>query len=318
MKKTIIFLAALFIYISVFSQDQKLYVIIANVGQADAILIRDSLNMQEILIDAGGINLLYPESEKMFKEFIETYQEPNNPIEYVIATHPHADHIGNMQYVLNNYEVGNYIDNGLEYNSAGYRNTMELVKSKSDMEYNPMQNVGQSYNINGSIDLDLFWPCNFNVEKVDINNGSVLAKITFNRNEFLFVGDCETLVEDLLLKDPECAKKIKRVDFLKAGHHGSNTSSSEEFISQVRPKYVAISVGERGVGKNEDYKHPRLTAVNNLTKYAKNRNGDDVITEVYDKDNDNWVNLEMQKAVYLTKDDGTMIFVSDGRRIQKL
>lgn len=318
MKKTIIFLAALFIYISAISQDQKLYVIIANVGQADAILIRDSLNMQEILIDAGGINLLYPESEKMFKEFIETYQKYDNPIEYVIATHPHADHIGNMQYVLNNYEVGNYIDNGLEYNSAGYRNTMELVESKSNMEYNPMQNVGQSYRINGSIDLDLFWPSGFNVEEVDINNSSVLTKITFNRNEFLFVGDCETVVEDLILKDPECAKKIKRVDFLKAGHHGSNTSSSEEFINHVRPDYVAISVGEKGVGKNEVYKHPRLTAVNNLTKYAKNRDGDDVMTEVYDTDNDNWENLEIQKAVYLTKDDGTIIFVSDGRRIQKL
>lgn len=318
MKKITVFIVVLFICLSALSQERKLYVFVGNVGQADAILIRDSLNMQEILIDAGGTNLQYPGAEQMFEEFIETYQETNNPIEYVIATHSHADHIGNMQFVLDQYEVKNYIDNGLEYNSATYRNVMELVRAESGLRYYPMHNGSQSFRINCSIDLDLFWPCEFNVEKVNVNNSSVLAKIIFNKNEFLFMGDCEAEVENLLLNDPVCAKIIKKVDFLKAGHHGSNTSSSENFLRHVKPKYVVISVGEKGVGKNEDYKHPRIIAVNNLIKYAKSRGGNNIYSEVYDKENDEWINLEMKKAVYLTKNDGTIIFVSDGEKTQKL
>lgn len=318
MKKNIVFIAALFICLSVQSQDHKLYVIVGNVGQADAILIRDSLNMQEILIDAGGINLQYPESDSMFIKFIKTYQDIDNPIEYVIATHPHADHIGNMQFVLNQFEVKNYIDNGLEYNSATYKNTMELVRAESGLNYYPMHNGSQSFRINCSIDLDLFWPCSFMVKKGDLNNSSVVAKITFNKNEFLFVGDIEEKVEKQILNDAVCAAKVKKVDFLKAGHHGSNTSSSIEFIDHVRPKYVAISVGEKGIGSNDDYKHPRIEAINNLMKYSKSRDGNNIFTDVYDKEHDKWISLELKKAVFSTKDDGTLIFVSDGKHITKL
>lgn len=292
-----------------------------DVGQADAILVMSPKRECVLLIDSGDTR--YPGSSKSFREYMLAKLPKGHRIHLAVASHPHADHIGSMRWVLQNYRVEKYIDNGQEYDSALYRNLMGEVKKRA--------NAGLSHFAHGSVtpkDQDFCPAENLNTELLypkegykkefcdrNQNDCSVVLRMTYDESSFLFPGDAEKEQEEILLKDQAVRAKL-RAHVLKAAHHGSDTSSSWEFLEAVSPAWLVVSSGKKEVGTNKGYKHPRLSTIRNLLHFAgeeKNRRSIDV----YDADKRVWARKSIWGNLFVTAKDGTVILSSDGKEIRK-
>lgn len=222
----------------------ELAVHVIDVGNADAILIRSgSANM---LIDAGengdGDEVLdYLRGQGVSK------------LDLVIATHADADHIGGMDEVIREMEIGEYVmstmPEGYTPTTKTYTDVLEalLDRQVKVTEAEP----GMNYAL-GEAQVDILGPAG---EFTDNNNQSVVCKVTFGSRRFLFMGDAEKEAEDALL----AAHTDLRADFIKLGHHGSNSSSQEEFLRQVAPDYAVITCGA-----GNSYGHPHADTLNTL------------------------------------------------------
>lgn len=207
-----------------------------DVGQGDSILIRTPAN-KVILIDAA-------ESSGHVSEQLQ--REQVDHLDLVIATHPHADHIGGMEKVLHDYPVKLYVDNGLPHTTQTYAGVMAEVESKQ-IAYKAGVN-GMVFNLDDGAKLEVLFP-NGNAltgTRSDLNANSVVTRLTHGSDCFLFVGDSEAPTEEALLNGG-----IAQCDVLKVAHHGSQYSSTPSFLNAVQPKIALVSVG---VGNR--YHHP--------------------------------------------------------------
>jgi competence protein ComEC len=294
----------------------KLEVHLIDVGQGDAILVRCPEGIHEMLIDSGDTR--YPGSSAKFKTYMEKHQAKQNQIEVVVASHPHADHIGNMQWVVENYPIGLYVDSGMKATTAGYKKLMNAVelhhvahKTAQDAQIPEIK-----FCTLPEVKARILRPAHYAEDEDDPNNVSVIVRIDYKDQSFLFVGDCEGPEEQLLMNDPETEKLLK-CDFLKAGHHGSNTSSSAEFLNHVQPKFVGVSCGEKGVGTNIKYKHPRFETLKSLLGHADPREGPAVTVDAYATQDGVWKTIKLNAAVYVTQGQGDLDFECDGKEIHK-
>ncbi len=248
------------------SVNGNLYIHFIDVGQADAIYINNGNN--SMLIDAG--------KNDTANELVNYLKEQHiDSLDYVIATHPHEDHIGGMDEVLNNFKIDKILMPDKVTTTKTYENLLLAIKNNGCEKIIPK--VGEEYNL-GNASFTILAPNSNNYE--ELNNYSIVIKLKYGNNTFLFSGDAETLSEDEILKnniDLKC-------DLLKVGHHGSSTSTSLKFLNAVNPKYAVISVG-----KDNQYNLPKKTVMNRL----KNNN----------------------IKVYRTDESGTIIAVSDGNNI---
>lgn len=292
-----------------------------DVGQADAILIMNEAKNCKILIDAGDTR--YPESSKNFRAYLSEHLPPGSTMDLAIATHPHSDHIGSMQWVLENYRVKTYIDNGQEHPTNLYNNLMAVVRRQrsQNLEYYTYASVpadkeafceepGPKVRIlypQAGLDPDL---CEKNQ-----NNCSVVSKVTLRNTSFLFPGDAEREQEEILLEDPQVKRQLN-ADVLKVGHHGSDTSSREELLSAVSPTWMVISAGERDVGTNKGYKHPKLATIRELLTFAGPRNNARMI-DAYDRAEKRWRQVRIWGTLFVTAKDGTVVLSTDGDNIRK-
>lgn len=224
-----------------------------DVGQADAILIQNK--DENMLIDAGN-----NEDGKLIVSKLQSYGIEK--IDYLIGTHPHEDHIGGMDDVINNFEIGEIFMPDVVHSTDFYLDVLEAVDNKSLVVDTP--NIDDSFYL-GDAKVDVLYLDN---NEKELNDCSIVLKVTFGKNKFLFMGDASFEVEDKIL-----FKKIK-ADVLKVGHHGSNTSSSEDFLNAVKPDYAVISVGE-----DNKYNHPGDDAIDRLEEvgadiYRTDKNGD--------------------------------------------
>ena len=241
----------------------NLEVYFLDVGQADSILIK--LEDEYMLIDAGnnedGVKLVNYFNELGIKEF-----------KYVFGTHPHEDHIGGMDDIINNFKIDNYYMPDKITTTKTFEDVLDALIN-NNLQYTILEK-GDEFNLSSA---------NFKViyagdETNDINDSSIVLKLTYGNNSFLLTGDATSNVEKTLLND-----NIKS-DVLKVAHHGSNYSSTDEFLDVVSPKYAVISVG-----KNNSYNHPSNSTLKKL--------------------NDRNIKL------YRTDLDGTIKFTSDGGNI---
>lgn len=205
-----------------------------DVGQGDSILIK-SPNEENILIDAS--------TKSRGKDIVKKLKKLNvDTIHHMVGTHPHADHIGGLPEVIRELDVLKvYLPNKVNTTKI-YE---ELLLEISNREI-PLLEGKSGVNIltDGKYKLDILGPTK---EYKDINNNSIVIKLTYNDFKAIFTGDAEILAErDLIEKGYNL-----RADLLKVGHHGSITSSSEEFLNSVRPDYGVISLGE-----DNKYNHP--------------------------------------------------------------
>lgn len=249
-------------------QNSPLIVKVLDIGQGDAILIR--VAGQTVLVDTGDISTRDKMVEYIKKEGITT-------IDKVIITHPHADHLGGMPGILENFKVGQIYDSGQTGTTALYKQYLSLV-NKKNVPFTVVT-AGTEIVISGDIKLKFFAPEKPFITESAINNNSVVAKLIYNQFSMLLTGDAEKDSEARMIKTYEGELKS---NVLKAGHHGSNTSSSPAFLKVVAPEAAIISVGV-----NNDYHHPHPST---LKKY-----------------------VEAKLKVYRTDIDGTVTITSDGK-----
>ncbi len=217
---------------------EKLNILFLDVGQADSELIfyQDKL----MVIDTGNVE----DGEKI----IEFLKELNiSKIDYLIGTHIHEDHIGSMQYFIKEFEIDKIY---LPYNDTSvntyYKNLLNEILNKN-MQIEEIE-VGNIININ-DVECEVMAVDNNNPENQ--NDASIVIEMRYKDNKFLFTGDATKKVEE--------KRNWNDIDVLKVGHHGSNTSSSEEFVSQVKPEVSIISVG-----KDNSYNLPKQNVIDVL------------------------------------------------------
>ncbi len=214
----------------------ELQVYFIDVGNADSILIRQ-----------GEVNALIDAGERGDGDDVLAYlnHQGVKRLDLVIATHPHADHIGGMADVINGIPVDKFVMSFMPEDetptTATYLNMLEALDNKGI----PVEEAkpGTVYTL-GTAQLTVLAPLS---ESDEANNISVVTRLTFGERSFLFMGDAETEVEKELL----AAGRPLSAEVIKLGHHGSNTSSSQAFLSKVDPDYAIIACG-----KGNSYGHP--------------------------------------------------------------
>lgn len=234
-----------------FIAEDKLIVDYIDVGQADSILLRNK--DKTMLIDAGT-----NEEGKNVVNFLK--EEGISKIDYLIGTHPHEDHIGGLDDVINNFDIGKIYMPKRETTTKTFKDVLSAIKNKNLKITQPQKgeiiDLGQA-------------KCEFMTEPIidddNINLSSLTLRVEFGNNSFLFMGDAE--------KQNEKTITWPKTDVLKVGHHGSDTSSSKEFLEQVNPKYSIIMVGEKNT-----YKLPKQPIIDRIEKigseiYRTDKNG---------------------------------------------
>lgn len=212
-----------------------------DVAQGDSIFIQ-APNGKTMLIDGGT---------KAAGEKVVAYLQSLkvNKIDYVVATHPDTDHIGGLIDVVNTFEVGEFIDSGKVYTTATYEQLLSAVESKGIKYTEPKAD--------DLIALDSLLKTqvlHVDASASDNNEASIVLKITYNKIPFLFMGDAGVDLESDIASKYDVSATI-----LKAGHHGSSTSSSLAFLQKVKPAATILSYG-----KDNDYGHPHDEVMANL------------------------------------------------------
>lgn len=176
-------------------------------------------------------------------------------IDYLVATHPHADHIGGMKAVVQYFDIGEIYMPKASANSKTYENLL-LAFADKGLSINNAKAGKVVFNEN-DLSAEFLAPVKSGYD--NLNNYSAVLRLQYGSNVFLFMGDAEDTVEDEILSNS--TKHKLKSDVLKVGHHGSKTSSSFEFVSAVSPKLAVIEVG-----KDNSYNHPDYEAINNLSE----------------------------------------------------
>ena len=233
------------------SRSRFLEVTFFDVGQGDAIFI-ETPKGNKILIDGG------PDSA-LLEKLGENLPFWDRTIDLLILTHPESDHLTGLLEVLRSYKVKNILWTGILMDTAGFKKWEKLIKQENAKIY--LAQAGQKIIISPKIVLEVLHPFeNLEGKSVkDVNNTSIVLRLDFLEISFLFTGDVYKSAEKELV---EQGSNINS-DVLKVGHHGSKTSSDEEFIKEVLPEMAVISVG-----KNNSYGHPHSETLAILEKYG--------------------------------------------------
>ncbi|KEJ03378.1 hydrolase [Clostridium botulinum A2B7 92] len=251
------------------NKSNELKVHYIDVGQGDSILVQTK--DKNILIDAG--------TRKSSDNLISYLKKQHiKKLDYVIATHPHEDHIGGMPKVIEEFEISNFYAPKKTANTKIFKDMISQLKKKN-LKIN-VAKKGISLDLSNNSSLDFLAPVKDNYENT--NDSSAVVKLTHGNTKFLFTGDAEkTSEKDILNSNEDLSSNV-----LKVGHHGSHSSSSKEFLDKINPKIAIISCG-----KNNDYGHPHKETMKELKKR----------------------NIE----VYRTDIDGNIVLTSDGENIKK-
>lgn len=229
------------IYISPYL-NSNFEVVMFEVGEADCHLIKYPYNKNTILIDTG-------KNEYKIKNEVIPYLKSIGikKIDYLIITHGDLDHIGGSITLINNFQVKNVILNKGTFTDI----EKELIKNLNKKKIPYQININKINLSNHTIYL-----LN-NTKYNNENDNSIITYFTYQKYKFLYMGDASITTEDNLLEN----YNLNTISILKVGHHGSNTSSSKDFISQINPSISLISVGENNI-----YHHPNKEVINNLSK----------------------------------------------------
>ena len=240
-----------------------------DVGQGDSILIQ-SPGGHAVLIDGGE----YSERNKLV-----AYLEKMNiqAFDYVVATHPHSDHIGGLATILDKFEVKNLLMPDAINNTATFEKLLEAAENKDIPLTVPTP--GDLFTA-GIIELMTLAPQGTGY--ADLNNESIVLRMRYGNTAFLFTGDAEALSEKEMLN----SGMDLRATILKLGHHGSKTSSSEAFLDTVNPSAVVISCGQ-----GNKYNHPSPETLEKLAQRP-------------------------HISVFRTDELGTIEMITDGEQVQ--
>lgn len=220
---------------------QEMRVHFLDVGQGDSIFI-ESANGKTMLVD-GGVKGAGQQVVSYLKEL------GVNKLDIVVATHPDADHIGGLIPVLqSSIDIGQFYDSGKVHTSQTFEEMLTLIDTKNIPYHVPT--TGENIAFDDDLTVKVL---NANEHATDNNDASIVLKMVYGNVSFLLTGDAGIALEkDMLQNDVQAT-------VLKAGHHGSNTSSSEKFIQAVHPEVTVLSYGE-----GNKYGHPHVEVVERL------------------------------------------------------
>lgn len=237
-----------------------------DVGQGDCSLIK--CGDKNILIDTG--DLVY--SRKVIK-----YLKSQNvrKIDYLIISHPHSDHIGGLEKIAKDINIDTIyminIEKSIEPKDIDYYNINKIISQNNFNIRNPVSEEKLKVN---DVELTFYVP---SYDSENLNNSSIVTMITYKDNKFLFTGDIEKASEKELISK----KYDLKVDVLKVAHHGSNSSSTDEFLKAVNPEYCVISCGN-----DNSFTHPSDTTIKRLSVYASHILRTDLLSDiVFESDN---------------------------------
>ena len=252
----IFLLFLLVIYVNGCTKEKLFSVHIIDVGQGDSIFIQ-TLENKRILIDAGN-----EEAEHTVYSYLK--RKGVKKIDVLIATHPDTDHIGSMDYIIDKFKISHFYMPEAKTDSEAFYNLLDSCKDKNlKIEY---LTKGDVLKIDSSTSMEILSPSTI-TDKNNLN--SIVSLLNYSGYEFLFTGDAEKENESEILSS--C--NLPDIEFLKAGHHGSSSSSTKEFVERVKPEAVAISCGY-----NNDYGHPHRSVLdtfreNGSVVYRTDKNG---------------------------------------------
>jgi len=272
----ILFALAIGIWYAVISEDRggKLTVSFLNVGQGDAIFI-DAPSGRQALIDGGR-------GRVVLRELARASPWWDRSIDVVVATHPDLDHIGGLPDVLARYRVGlvmrsSVLDEG-SADSAAFDAAADAEAKQGAALL--VAKRGQIIDLGGGASMEVLYP-DRDVSGVETNAGSIVARLVYGETAFMLTGDAPQAIEEYLalLDGKELHSNV-----LKAGHHGSKTSSSPLFLGYVAPEYAVFSRG-----CDNKYGHPAQETVERFAQFGI--------------------------PAFDTCKDGTVTFVSDGQTV---
>ncbi len=253
------------------SADETVEVHFIDVGQGDGILIRTGEG--DVVIDAGA-----NKTEEEYLMYLKS--EGVESIEYLVLTHPHSDHIGGADLLLEELPVEHVVMPNTTHTSAMYINLINQINElEIDIIYAKVNDVLTL----GGVKITTLAPKG--IDYKNMNNYSVVMRMDFEEASFLFVGDAEVLSEKEMLDGiPE---SVLDVDVLKVGHHGSTSSSSKDFLAALTPEYAVISCGE-----GNSYGHPHKATLESFSL------------------------IDAAGKLYRTDEDGHIVFTSDGESFE--
>lgn len=256
----VIFLLNIPINIFSIKSKDELKVHCINVNHGDAILIQQGNHY--MAIDGGK-----EKDENTLRKYYSSLGIKK--LDYVISTHCHEDHMGSLDFLIDKYEIGKLYMSHSKLQSKTYSNFMKVVNKKNiDIT---VPETGETFMLGKAI-CTIIAPKEKDYNQV--NDYSLVVRVEFKNKSFIFMADAETLTEDEIMEGNFNIKS----DVIKIGHHGSGTSTSDQFLDAVSPKYAIISVGA-----NYEIKHPRLKIMQrlqdrNITVYRTDENGSIIAT----------------------------------------
>jgi beta-lactamase superfamily II metal-dependent hydrolase len=253
--------------------DPKLLcVVFLDVGQGDAIFVQSPAGVQ-LLVDTGR-------DQSVLRGLGDVMDFADWEINYLLLTHPDADHIGGAVDILERFLVSQVIRTENESDTALWEATKRQIEVESAKV--TMARRGQVFDLGGGVKLEILFP-DIDPIEMESNTASIVARLIYGDTAFMLTGDSPKSIEEyLVLVEGEHLKS----DVLKAGHHGSRTSTAELFLAEVDPKYAVISAGA-----DNSYGHPHVEVTDLLFNYGA--------------------------ETYSTAESGNVVFWSDGNSVTR-
>ena len=238
-----------------FVAQEDLLIDFMDVGQADSILVR---NQDKIMLIDAGTN----EAGKTVVNYLKNLGITK--IDYLVGTHPHEDHIGGLDNVINNFDIGQIYMPKIETTTKTFEDVLEAIENKNLTVTAP--NKGDKIELGQAVGEFMTEPI---LDKDNLNVSSLVLRLEFGNTSYLFMGDAEEENEETII--------WPKTDVLKVGHHGSSTSSSKSFLEQVQPKYAIIMAG-----KDNSYGLPTQETIDKLHNIG---------SEIYRTDEDGTIQM---------------------------
>ena len=218
-----------------------------DVGQGDSEFV-ELPNGESMLIDAGPA-----ESGDTVVNYIQSLGYDR--INYLVATHPHSDHIGGMKRVVDSFTIDNVYMPKATATTSSYQNLLKSIQSKGMRITTAKAGTKLLRHSQSDLKAEVLAPNSDSYE--ELNDYSVVIKLTYGKVRLLFMGDATQVSENEMLKK----NKNVSADIIKVGHHGSSSSSGEQFVKKVKAQFAIVSVGA-----GNDYHHPHTKAMNRWKK----------------------------------------------------
>ncbi len=248
-----------------------------DVGQGDSALLRLPRG-HTMLIDGGDKTPYFDAGEQIIAPYLR--RQGIRKLDIVVLTHAHNDHVGGLGFICREFDVGQFITSITEDSTQLLKNLHQILLSRSI----PVQTILAPDSITRfpGVRIDFLWPLTFEPTQSE-NNRSVVLAVTYGKSGLLFMGDAELQAESAIMQQ----MVMLDCDVIKAGHHGSHSSSSQKFLATVSPDRAVISVGRRN-----RYRHPSDAVIRRFK--------------------------EMEIPVDRTDHDGAVIFQTDGIKIKRI